>query len=103
MRIEQVDEARRVSTTREVDLETCDSEPIASQPVHESLEMPSEVVSSNITLENYRRAANTASHCLFPQCTNINLHNMADSFRAQYSVHINIISQCTAVSVRNIA
>lgn len=76
-RIEHADDARGVSTTEEVEVETGDSEPYTAEPVHESLEVPS-VASSEMTMENYRRAANTASHCLFPQCTNINLHNLSD-------------------------
>lgn len=82
IRIDHADDARGVYTTEEVVVETGDSEPFTAEPVHENLEVPSEVASSEIMMENYRRAANTASHCLFPQCSNINLHNLSDSFRA---------------------
>ncbi|KAF9823579.1 hypothetical protein SFRURICE_011885 [Spodoptera frugiperda] len=82
IRIDHADDARGVYTTEEVEVETGDSEPFTAEPVHENLDVPSEVASSEIMMENYRRAANTASHCLFPQCSNINLHNLSDSFRA---------------------
>lgn len=77
IRIRRGDEARSVSSTEVVltgdsepiSVETGDSDSITVEPVNVSLEEPSQVVSSHITLLNYRRAANTASHCLFPQCT----------------------------------
>lgn len=37
---------------------------------------------AEIGLPNYRRAANTASHCLFTGCTNDGLHTISDSLRA---------------------
>ncbi|KAH9642810.1 hypothetical protein HF086_012304 [Spodoptera exigua] len=124
IRIEHADDARGVATTEEVQVETTteevqvettteevqvetgDSELITAEPVHESLDLPSVVAPSEIILENYRRAANTASHCLFPQCNNINLHNMADSFRATilstYQYYIPVHSRvCTEHRLSN--
>ncbi|XP_047024539.1 uncharacterized protein LOC124633388 [Helicoverpa zea] len=115
IRIEHADDARGVATTEEVQVETTteevqvetgDSELITAEPVHESLDLPSVVAPSEIMLENYRRAANTASHCLFPQCNNINLHNMADSFRATilstYQYYIPVHSRvCTEHRLSN--
>uniref|UniRef100_A0A2A4J1P3 UBX domain-containing protein 4 n=1 Tax=Heliothis virescens TaxID=7102 RepID=A0A2A4J1P3_HELVI len=66
-RIEHADDGRGVATTEEVQVDTDNSEIMTAEPVHESLDQPSVVTPNEITLENYRRAANTASHCLFPQ------------------------------------
>lgn len=82
VRVELIDENRGVSTMEEVDVESINTEPVTAEPVNESPDISPETVSGDITLGNYRRAANTASHCLFPQCGNNNLHSMADSFRA---------------------
>lgn len=110
IRIEHVDEARGAHSTTEealqASIEAGDSEQITVEPANETLEVPSEVGFSNITLENYRRAANTASHCLFPECSNINLHNMADSFRATilstYKYYIPVHSRvCTEHRLSN--
>ncbi|KAL4708467.1 hypothetical protein ACJJTC_014349 [Scirpophaga incertulas] len=74
-RNQQVDDVRRVIIDEGEDL-------VATELVIQNEEAPTEAISGDITLENYKRAANTASHCLFPGCTNTNLHNMTDSFRA---------------------
>ncbi|XP_072936633.1 uncharacterized protein [Epargyreus clarus] len=38
---------------------------------------------TGIILNNYKRAANTASHCIFPECTSNSLHRVSDSLRFQ--------------------
>ncbi|KAF9820224.1 hypothetical protein SFRURICE_010216 [Spodoptera frugiperda] len=45
IRIDHADDARGVYTTEEVVVETGDSEPFTAEPVHENLEVPSEVAS----------------------------------------------------------
>lgn len=82
LRTQQVDNSRRVTIEDEVEAE---ADMITTEPVTQNVELPTlptEASSSEITLENYRRAANTASHCLFPNCVNTSLHNMTVSFRA---------------------
>ncbi|XP_045504504.1 uncharacterized protein LOC123701151 [Colias croceus] len=101
LRTQQVDNIRRVPI-EDVEVEA-EADTIATEPVTQNVEvptLPTEASSSEITLENYRRAANTASHCLFPNCGNTSLHNMTDSFRAMvlstYKYYIPIHSRvCT--------
>lgn len=101
LRTQQVDNIRRVPI-EDVEVEA-EADTIATELVTQNVEvptLPTEASSSENTLENYRRAANTASHCLFPNCGNASLHNMTDSFRAMvlstYKYYIPIHSRvCT--------
>ncbi|KAL4713135.1 hypothetical protein ACJJTC_004521 [Scirpophaga incertulas] len=64
-RNQQVDDVRRVIIDEGEDL-------VATELVIQNEEAPTEAISGDITLENYKRAANTASHCLFP----VNTHSV---------------------------
>lgn len=59
-----------------------DSEQILEVEGNRSSGIPDVIVQPEIFLPNYKRAANTASHCLFMGCTNDQLHTMSDSLRA---------------------
>ncbi|XP_041988982.1 uncharacterized protein LOC121740371 [Aricia agestis] len=91
-------EARRMNT-----LDNTRSPPVASSESHEPIQddlQPSEDVepsnrpsgsnhpepsmasNQGLVLPNYRRAANSNNHCVFPNCNSTTLHSISDKLRA---------------------
>lgn len=52
------------------------------QPGHPDLNDQHSILDNQIILPNYKRAPNTASHCVFTGCDNLNLHTLSDSLRS---------------------
>ncbi|CAG4980978.1 unnamed protein product [Colias eurytheme] len=71
----------------------------AEEDRQEDSNVPDQPV-AEIILQNYRRAANTASHCLFAGCVNTSLHTISDSFRAtilgHYKFYIPLLARVCA-------